>query len=165
MMEWEVVGSLGNPHHKYAELLALIASGKLDPSRLVTLEISLSAGKTKESRWSGEGVQKMQKRKFGNGGPEVSAIGLGCMGMSFSYGPSKDEQEIMKLLRATVERGVTFFNIAKVYGPSTNEELLCEALSPLREQVGIATKFGFNTAVDPGRIEGASALNSLPEHI
>ena len=85
----------------------------------------------------------MQKRKLGKSNLEVSAVGLGCMGMSFSYGPPKDKQEMIALLRAAVERGVTFFDTAEVYGPFTNEELVGEALAPFREQVVIATKFGF----------------------
>src|SRR5918996_594904 len=89
------------------------------------------------------GVQKMQQRKLGKSNLEVSAIGLGCMGMSDSYGPPADRQEMIALLRSAVERGVTFFDTAEVYGPFTNEELVGEALSPLREQVVIATKFGF----------------------
>lgn len=107
----------------------------------------------------------MQKRKLGNRNLEVSAIGLGCMGMSFSYGPPKDKQEMISLLRTAVERGVTFFDTAEVYGPFTNEELVGEALSPLRNQVIIATKFGFDTGVDPRDTKGASGLNSRPEHI
>src|SRR3954466_2974117 len=90
----------------------------------------------------------MQKRKLGNSGLEVSAIGLGCMGMSFSYGPPKDKQEMTKLLRAAVERGITLFDTAEVYGPFANEELVGEALAPFRGQVVIATKFGFD--VRPG---------------
>ena len=86
----------------------------------------------------------MQKRKLGKSNLEVSALGLGCMGMSFSYGPPKDKQEMIALLRAAVERGVTFFDTAEVYGPFTNEELVGEALAPFREQVVIATKFGFD---------------------
>ena len=85
----------------------------------------------------------MQKRKLGNSDLEVSAIGLGCMGMSFGYGPPADKQEMISLIRAAVERGVTFFDTAEVYGPFTNEELVGEALAPFREQVVIATKFGF----------------------
>jgi len=108
----------------------------------------------------------MQKRILGKSGLEVSALGLGCMGMSFSYGPPKDKQEMISLIRTAVERGVTFFDTAEVYGPFTNEELIGEALSPLRDQVVIATKFGFNTSVDPrGMKGGAPALNSRPEHI
>ena len=86
----------------------------------------------------------MQKRRLGNSNLEVSAIGLGCMGMSFSYGPPKDKQEMISLLRAAVERGITFFDTAEVYGPFTNEELVGEALCSLRDQVVIATKFGFD---------------------
>src|SRR3989441_11914722 len=85
----------------------------------------------------------MQKRKLGNSNLEVSAVGLGCMGMTFSYGPAGDKREMISLLRSAVERGVTFFDTAEVYGPFTNEELVGEALSPVREQVVIATKFGF----------------------
>jgi aryl-alcohol dehydrogenase-like predicted oxidoreductase len=107
----------------------------------------------------------MQKRKLGKSGLEVSALGLGCMGMSFSYGPPKDKQEMISLLRTAVERGITFFDTAEVYGPFINEELVGEALSPLREQVVIATKFGFNTSVDPRGTKGAPVLNSRPEHI
>ena len=108
----------------------------------------------------------MQKRKLGNN-LEVSAIGLGCMGLSFSYGPPKDKQEMIALLRASVERGVTFFDTAEVYGPYTNEELVGEALSPLRDQVVIATKFGFDLSPnrDPRGMTGAPALNSRPERI
>jgi aryl-alcohol dehydrogenase-like predicted oxidoreductase len=109
----------------------------------------------------------MQKRKLGRSGLEVSAIGLGCMGMSFSYGPPKDKQEMTALLRAAVERGVTFFDTAEVYGPFTNEELVGEALSPFRGQVVIATKFGFDLSpnLDPRGMKGAPGLNSRPEHI
>lgn len=108
----------------------------------------------------------MQKRILGKSGLEVSALGLGCMGMSFSYGPPKDKQEMIGLLRTAVERGVTFFDTAEVYGPFTNEELVGEALSPLRDQVVIATKFGFDTNVDPRSTKGGGpVLNSRPEHI
>ena len=89
----------------------------------------------------------MQKRKLGKSGLEVSALGLGCMGMSFGYGPPADKQEMISLIRAAVERGVTFFDTAEVYGPFTNEELVGEALAPFRGQVVIATKFGFK--LDP----------------
>ena len=105
----------------------------------------------------------MNKRKLGNSNLEVSAIGLGCMGMSYGYGPAVDKQEGVSLIRAAVERGVTFFDTAEVYGPFTNEELVGEALAPLRNQVVIATKFGF--APDPNRGPRWSALNSRPEHI
>ncbi len=109
----------------------------------------------------------MQKRKLGNSGLEVSALGLGCMGMSFFYGPPKDRQEMIALLRAAVERGVTFFDTAEVYGPYINEELVGEALSPVRDQVVIATKFGFDVDPkrDPGAMKGLPGLNSRPEHI
>lgn len=109
----------------------------------------------------------MQKRILGKDGLEVSALGLGCMGMSFSYGPPADKQEMISLLRAAVERGVTFFDTAEVYGPFTNEELVGEALSPLRDQVVIATKFGFDLdpKCDPRGMQGVPALNSRPEHI
>jgi aryl-alcohol dehydrogenase-like predicted oxidoreductase len=106
----------------------------------------------------------MQKRKLGNGDLEVSAIGLGCMGMSFSYGPPKDVKEMTSLLHAAVERGVTFFDTAEVYGPFTNEELVGEALAPFRDRVVIATKFGFDLSGEDKR-PGAAGLNSRPEHI
>jgi len=104
----------------------------------------------------------MQKRKLGKSGLEASAIGLGCMGMSFGYGPPKDKQEMISLLRAAVERGVTFFDTAEVYGPFTNEELLGEALTPFRKQVVIATKFGFKLDPNDGPPAG---VDSRPEHI
>jgi aryl-alcohol dehydrogenase-like predicted oxidoreductase len=106
----------------------------------------------------------MQKRKLGKSNLEVSAIGLGCMGMSFSYGPPKDKQEMITLLRAAVDRGVTFFDTAEVYGPFTNEELVGEALAPFRKQVVIATKFGFDLT-GPDNRPGAAGLNSRPAHI
>jgi aryl-alcohol dehydrogenase-like predicted oxidoreductase len=106
----------------------------------------------------------MQKRKLGKSNLEVSAIGLGCMGMSFSYGPPKDKTEMISLLRTAVERGITFFDTAEVYGPYTNEELVGEALSPLRDQVVIATKFGFDMSGGDKR-PGAAGLDSRPEHI
>jgi aryl-alcohol dehydrogenase-like predicted oxidoreductase len=106
----------------------------------------------------------MQKRTLGKSNLEVSAIGLGCMGMSFSYGPPKDKKEMTSLLRAAVERGVTFFDTAEVYGPFTNEELVGEALAPFRSRVVIATKFGFDLSGSDRR-PGAAALNSRPEHI
>jgi aryl-alcohol dehydrogenase-like predicted oxidoreductase len=105
----------------------------------------------------------MQKRKLGKSNLEVSAIGLGCMGMSFSYGPPKDKQEMISLLRTAVDRGVTFFDTAEVYGPYTNEELVGEALAPFRGQVVIATKFGFELHSD--RRPGWAGLNSRPGHI
>src|SRR5437870_3609283 len=105
----------------------------------------------------------MQKRKLGNNNLEVSALGLGCMGMSFSYGPAADKQEMISLIRSAVERGVTFFDTAEAYGPFTNEELVGEALSPFRGQVVIATKFGFK--LDPTAERGMAGLDSRPEHI
>jgi len=109
----------------------------------------------------------MQKRKLGNSNLEVSAIGLGCMGMSFSYGPPKDIQEMTDLIRAAVDRGITFFDTAEVYGPFLNEELVGEALAPFRNQVIIATKFGFDISPnsDPRGMKGSPGLNSQPEHI
>jgi aryl-alcohol dehydrogenase-like predicted oxidoreductase len=106
----------------------------------------------------------MQKRKLANSNLEVSAIGLGCMGMSFSYGPPKDKKEMSALLHAAVERGVTFFDTAEVYGPFTNEDLVGEALAPFRKQLVIATKFGFDLT-GPDHRPGAAGLNSRPEHI
>ena len=106
----------------------------------------------------------MQKRRLGKSNLEVSAIGLGCMGMSFSYGPPKDKREMISLIRTAVERGVTFFDTAEVYGPFTNEELVGEALAPMRDKVVIATKFGFDLSGSDHR-PGAAALNSRPEHI
>jgi aryl-alcohol dehydrogenase-like predicted oxidoreductase len=107
----------------------------------------------------------MQKRKLGNSGLEVSALGLGCMGMSWSYGPPKDKQAMIDLLRAAVEKGITFFDTAEVYGPYTNEELVGGALAPFRGQVVIATKFGWAPA-NESEVNGRwNALNSRPEHI
>jgi aryl-alcohol dehydrogenase-like predicted oxidoreductase len=105
----------------------------------------------------------MQKRKLGSSGLEVSALGLGCMGMSFGYGPAADKQEMITLIRAAVERGVTFFDSAEVYGPFRNEELVGEALAPLRDQVVIATKFGWN--IDPQTGQQNPGLDSRPEHV
>jgi aryl-alcohol dehydrogenase-like predicted oxidoreductase len=105
----------------------------------------------------------MQTRKLGNSGLEVSALGLGCMGMSFSYGPAGDRQEMIALLRSAVERGITFFDTAEVYGPFTNEELVGEALSPMRDRVVIATKFGFS--LDPEGKKAWQGLDSRPAHI
>src|SRR5271154_4869880 len=104
----------------------------------------------------------MQKRKLGKSNLEVSAIGLGCMGMSFGYGPAGDKQEMISVVRAAVERGVTFFDTAEVYGPFTNEELVGEALAPFRGKVAIATKFGFKLDPSTGKQAG---LDSRPEHI
>ena len=105
----------------------------------------------------------MQKRKLGNSNLEVSAIGLGCMGMTFSYAPFPEKKDSIALLRAAVERGVTFFDTAEVYGPFNNEELLGEALEPFRGQIAIATKFGFD--INPDGSRGPRPTNSLPEHI
>jgi aryl-alcohol dehydrogenase-like predicted oxidoreductase len=104
----------------------------------------------------------MQKRKLGKSNLEVSALGLGCMGMSFGYGPAADKQEMISLIRTAVERGVTFFDTAEVYGPFTNEELVGEALAPFRDRVVIATKFGFKLDPNTGKQAG---LDSRPEHI
>jgi aryl-alcohol dehydrogenase-like predicted oxidoreductase len=105
----------------------------------------------------------MKKRKLGNSGLEVSALGLGCMGLSFGYGPATDKEQAISLIRAAVERGVTFFDTAEVYGPFTNEELVGEALAPFREQVVIATKFGFKPE-SPGATRW-NGVDSRPEHI
>jgi aryl-alcohol dehydrogenase-like predicted oxidoreductase len=129
---------------------------------------------TGERSDAGQRSINVKKRKLGKRGLEVSAMGLGCMGMSFSYGPPKDKQEMISLLRAAVERGITFFDTAEVYGPYTNEELVGEALEPFRkstsadsssgDQVVIATKFGFDLSGADTR-PGAAGLNSKPEHI
>jgi len=105
----------------------------------------------------------MQKRKLGSSNLEVSALGLGCMGMSFSYGPPKDKQQMISLIRSAIERGVTFFDTAEVYGPYTNEELVGKALAPFRGQVVIASKFGWK--IDPKAERGLAGLDSRPEHI
>src|SRR6202011_3779796 len=110
-----------------------------------------------------KGVITMQKRNLGAGSLEVSAIGLGCMGMSWSYGPPKAKQEMIALIRAAVERGITFFDTAEVYGPLSNEQLLGEALAPFRGQVVIATKFGWEA--DSDNSGKWTALNSRPEHV
>src|SRR5436190_4658667 len=104
----------------------------------------------------------METRKLGKSGLQVSALGLGCMGLSFGYGPAVDKKEGITLIRAAVERGVTFFDTAEVYGPFTNEELVGEALAPFRDQVAIATKFGFKIDPSTGKQAG---LDSRPEHI
>src|ERR1700732_1110678 len=104
----------------------------------------------------------MKKRKLGKGNLEVSAIGLGCMGMSSGYGPPSDKKEMISLIRTAVERGVTFFDTAEAYGPFTNEELVGEALAPFREQVVIATKFGIKFDPSTGKQAG---LDSRPDHI
>jgi aryl-alcohol dehydrogenase-like predicted oxidoreductase len=123
----------------------------------------MALGLNVESRETSSEGQPMQKRKLGKSHLEVSALGLGCMGMSFGYGPPADKTEMISLIRTAVERGVTFFDTAEVYGPFTNEELVGEALAPLRNQVVIATKFGFKS--DPGGGQRWSALDSRPEHI
>jgi aryl-alcohol dehydrogenase-like predicted oxidoreductase len=109
-------------------------------------------------------AETMLKRKLGKSNLEVSAIGLGCMGMSFSYGPPKDKKEMIDLLHAAVERGITFFDTAEVYGPFINEELVGEALAPFHGKVVIATKFGFDLSGSDNR-PGAAGLDSRPEHI
>src|SRR5438034_3876389 len=103
----------------------------------------------------GEG-ETMQRRKLGNSDLEVSALGLGCMGMSYGYGPAADKQEMISLIRAGVERGITLFDTAEAYGPFTNEELVGEALAPFRDQVVIATKFGFKLDAD-GKMIGVDS--------
>jgi aryl-alcohol dehydrogenase-like predicted oxidoreductase len=105
----------------------------------------------------------MQKRKLGKGNLEVSAIGLGCMGMSYGYGPAGDKKEMISLIQSAVERGVTFFDTAEAYGPFINEELVGEALAPFRDRVVIATKFGFK--IDPKAERGLNGVDSRPEHI
>jgi aryl-alcohol dehydrogenase-like predicted oxidoreductase len=107
--------------------------------------------------------EQMQKRRLGRSNLEVSAIGLGCMGMSFGYGPAADRQEMVTLIRAAVGRGVTFFDTAEAYGPFTNEELVGEALAPVRGDVVIATKFGWDVDPETGKHRGG--VNSRPEHI
>src|SRR5579871_1464540 len=109
----------------------------------------------------------MQKRKLGKGNLEVSALGLGCMGMSFGLGPAVDKQQGISVIRAAVERGVTFFDTAEVYGPYTNEELVGEALAPLRGKVAIATKFGFDVAkhLEARAEKGSPKLDSHPKRI
>ena len=104
----------------------------------------------------------MRKRTLGNSGLQVSAVGLGCMGLSYGYGPAVDKQQGIALIRSAFERGVTFFDTAEVYGPFTNEELVGEALAPFRDQVVIATKFGFDIDPKDGKQRG---LNSRPEHV
>jgi len=110
-------------------------------------------------------MKTLQKRKLGNSGLEVSAIGLGCMGMSWSYGEAKDKAEMINLIRSAVEQGVTFFDTAEVYGPYTNEELVGEALAPFRNDVVIATKFGWAPANKSEKDARWNALNSRPDHI
>jgi aryl-alcohol dehydrogenase-like predicted oxidoreductase len=136
-----------------------IEIGKRPKVQETMLRLALPLRQT-EFRSVGE---TMQKRKLGNNNLEVSALGLGCMGMSFSYGPAGDKQEMISVLRGAVERGITFFDTAEVYGPFTNEELVGEALSPVRGQVVIATKFGFK--LKPDGSPGFVGLDSRPERI
>src|SRR5574341_1319702 len=107
--------------------------------------------------------KRMEKRKLGNSNLEVSALGLGCMGMTRTFAPIPNRQEMIALIRTAVERGVTFFDTAEIYGAFKNEELVGEALSPVHDQVVIATKFGFNLDLNTGANLGG--LNSRPEHI
>src|SRR5277367_3304691 len=123
----------------------------------MSLSVYFSSPATREG-------ETMQTRKLGKSNLEVSAIGFGCMGMSFSYGPPKDKKEMTSLLHAAIERGITFFDTAEVYGPFLNEELVGEALAPFRKQLVIATKFGFDLSGSDNR-PGAPSLNSRPEHI
>jgi aryl-alcohol dehydrogenase-like predicted oxidoreductase len=125
------------------------------------LRLTRTAGSSTE-RVTSKG-ETMQKRKLGRSNLEVSAMGLGCMGMSYGYGPAADKKEMISLIRSAVERGVTFFDTAEVYGPFTNEELVGEALAPLRSEVVIATKFGWK--IDPQAERGLAGLDSQPEHI
>src|SRR3954470_17730580 len=105
----------------------------------------------------------MRKRTLGSGGPEVSAIGYGCMGLDYGYGPATDRQEGIRVIRAAVDRGVTFFDTAEAYGPFTNEALVGEALAPVRDRVVISTKFGWD--IDPATGQRSGRLNSRPDHI
>src|SRR5262249_46311173 len=128
---------------------------------------SMSEGRSEPPPRSFDGGTQMQKRTLGNSGLEVSAIGLGCMGTSFGYGPAMDEREGISLIRAAVELGVTFFDTAEVYGPFTNEELVGEALAPFRDRVVIATKFGWDVGpkLELRGLKDLPGLNSRPEHI
>src|SRR5437764_6891176 len=141
--------------------MACPVAGEMSILRQSLRRISLSAGNCGRLFPCRGGT--MKKRKLGKSNLEVSALGLGCMGMSFGYGPAADKKEMIWLIRTAVERGVTFFDTAEVYGPFANEELVGEALTPFRDQVVIATKFGF--APDPTGGPGWTALNSRPEHI
>jgi aryl-alcohol dehydrogenase-like predicted oxidoreductase len=127
-------------------------------------EATQKVGIEQRENLKGLGIETMPKRKLGKSNLEVSALGLGCMGMSFSYGPPKDKKEMVNLLHAAVDRGITFFDTAEVYGPFTNEELVGEALAPFHGKVVIATKFGFDLSGTDNR-PGAAGLNSRPEHI
>jgi aryl-alcohol dehydrogenase-like predicted oxidoreductase len=126
--------------------------------RFAALHLNLGSSKTAVKE------RAMKERKLGKSGLEVSAIGLGCMGMSFSFGPPKDKKEMTDLLHAAVDRGITFFDTAEVYGPFTNEELVSEALAPFEGKATIATKFGFDLGGSDNR-PGAAAISSRPEHI
>src|SRR5438309_6445697 len=141
--------------------MACPVAGEMAILRQSLRRISLSAGNCGRLFPCRGGT--MKKRKLGKSNLEVSALGLGCMGMSFGYGPAADKKEMIWLIRTAVERGVTFFDTAEVYGPFTNEELVGEALAPFRDQVVIATKFGF--APDPDDSGKWTALDSRPEHI
>ena len=132
------------------------------PLRLPTSEKGAAEVAAIDTDWTGWG-KTMQQRKLGSNGPEVSAIGLGCMGMSGYYGPPTDRNDMVGLLRAAVDRGFTLFDTAEAYGPLANEALLGEALAPVRDQVVIATKFGFD--IDPVTGERRAGLNSRPDHI
>src|SRR3989440_12635189 len=142
--------------------MACPVAGEMAILRQSLRRISLSAGNCGRLFPCRGGT--MQKRKLGKSNLEVSGLGLGCMGMSFGYGPPMDKREGISLIRAAVERGVTFFDTAEVYGPYTNEELVGEALQPFRRQAVIATKFGFDLSGADKR-PGAAGLNSKPEHI
>src|SRR5437879_143428 len=140
--------------------MACPVAGEMAILRQSLRRISLSAGNCGRLFPCRGGT--MQKHKLGKSNLEVSALGLGCMGMSFSYGPPPDKQEMITLIRAAVERGVTFFDTAEIYGPFTNEAVVGEALAPFRDEVVIATKFGFDIDPQTGAQRG---LNSRPEHI
>src|SRR5690349_20639246 len=148
-----------------ARILASRASTQA--ANKLCLELHLARRRCPTSRHLRSGLyiegEAMQKRKLGKSNLEVSAIGLGCMGLSFGLGPAVDQKEGISLIRAAVERGVTFFDTAEVYGPFTNEELVGEALAPFRGQVAIATKFGFK--LDPDGKARWVGLDSRPEHI
>src|SRR5436309_2504091 len=141
--------------------MACPVAGEMAILRQSLRRISLSAGNCGRLFPCRGGT--MQKRKLGKSNLEVSALGLGCMGMSFSYGPPPDKQEMITLIRAAVERGVTFFDTAEVYGPFTNEDLVGEALAPFRGRVAVATKFGFAPSAS-GEARW-SRLDSRPEHV
>jgi aryl-alcohol dehydrogenase-like predicted oxidoreductase len=145
-------------------ILTRIAASRLNRRFSVSRKNPTGDAKSGEQTRQQRRFLVMQKRRLGKSNLEVSAIGLGCMGMSFSYGPPKDKKEMTELLHAAVDRGVTFFDTAEVYGPFTNEELVGEALAPFRGQVVIATKFGFDLT-GPDTRPGAAGLNSKPDNI